>query len=435
MKQLVKRIPKKHRIFIASVSCFIAVLTIIPSQDATASKATNVSALEIGKRYDLAVKIEESQQAISTSSVTPVVNKKTLTVKNGDSLATLFKRAGYSAQTLHKLVNADKQAKTLTKIHPGDKLNFISDEANELQTLEYLLTPSKKLVIAKQKNNRFKSHIEEKEVQKRNQFATAKIKSNFWNAGVDAGLSDAQIMNLANIFGWDVDFALDIRKGDELAVIYEKKFIDGEYIGDGEIVVAQFTNQGEEYNAIRYADGKYYTPEGRSMKKTFLRAPVNFKYISSSFNPRRKHPVTGRISAHRGIDYAARTGTPVVASGAGKVVKAGYNRLNGNYIFIKHGEKYLTKYLHLSKKLVKKNQTVKQGQLIGKVGATGRVTGAHLHYEFLVNGVHRNPKTITNKLPKAKSISKKELAKFNVIKDNMLQALNTEKRVLLAMQN
>ncbi|TMP19695.1 peptidoglycan DD-metalloendopeptidase family protein, partial [Pseudoalteromonas ruthenica] len=138
------------------------------------------------------------------------------------------------------------------------------------------------------------------------------------------------------------------------------------------------------------------------MKKAFLRAPVNFKYISSSFNPRRLHPVTGQVKAHRGIDYAARTGTPVVSSGNGKVIKAGYSKYNGNYVFISHGTQYVTKYLHLNKRLVRTGQKVKQGEKIGTVGSTGRVTGAHLHYEFLVNGVHRNPKTV--KLPKSEPL-------------------------------
>ena len=167
------------------------------------------------------------------------------------------------------------------------------------------------------------------------------------------------------------------------------------------------------------------------MKKAFLRAPVNFKYISSRFNPRRKHPVTGRVKAHRGIDYAAPTGTPVVSAGNGKVIKAGYSRFNGNYVFVQHGTKYVTKYLHLHKKKVKKGQKVKQGQLIGTVGATGQVTGAHLHYEFLVNGVHRNPRTV--KLPKSQSLPKSQLAKFKPIADDYLAKLSRSRELQLSM--
>ena len=167
------------------------------------------------------------------------------------------------------------------------------------------------------------------------------------------------------------------------------------------------------------------------MKKAFLRAPVNFKYISSSFNPRRLHPVTKTVKPHNGIDYAARTGTPVVSSGNGKVIKAGYSKYNGNYVFISHGTQYVTKYLHLDKKMVRTGQKVKQGQKIGTVGATGRVTGPHLHYEFLVNGVHRNPKTV--KLPKSEPLPRDELAKFKPIADNFLAQLQRNRELQLAL--
>lgn len=162
-----------------------------------------------------------------------------------------------------------------------------------------------------------------------------------------------------------------------------------------------------------------------------MRAPVNFKYVSSSFNPRRKHPVTGKIKAHRGIDYAAKTGTPVMASGNGKVIRAGYSKYNGNYVFMQHGNTYVTKYLHLHKRKVKRGQRVKQGQVIGTVGATGRVTGPHLHYEFLVNGVHRNPRTV--KLPKAESLPKTALKRFKPIAEQYLARIEKNKALMLAM--
>jgi len=239
-------------------------------------------------------------------------------------------------------------------------------------------------------------------------------------------------MDFADIFGWDVDITHDIRKGDVFGLIYESHYVDGEFIGTGKIIAAEFVNQGQRFAAIRHTDGNFYTPEGRSMKKAFLRAPVNFKYISSSFNPRRLHPVTGQVRAHRGIDFAARTGTPVVSSGNGKVIKAGYSKYNGNYVFISHGTQYVTKYLHLNKKLVKTGQKVKQGQQIGTVGSTGRVTGAHLHYEFLVNGVHRNPKTV--KLPKSEPLPRSELAKFKPIADNFIAQLERNRELQLALK-
>lgn len=184
------------------------------------------------------------------------------------------------------------------------------------------------------------------------------------------------------------------------------------------------------FQAVRFTDDEYYTPDGKSMRKAFLRAPVNFKYISSSFKKRRFHPVQKRWKAHRGIDYAAKTGTPVVAAGDGKVTHSTYNKYNGNYVFIQHGNGIVTKYLHFSKRVVKKGQRVKQGQLIGKVGATGLAAGPHLHYEFLLNGVHRNPRTV--KLPDAKPIAKKYKTKFTALSKKRMEALLGSKYSMLA---
>ena len=167
------------------------------------------------------------------------------------------------------------------------------------------------------------------------------------------------------------------------------------------------------------------------MRKAFLRAPVNFKYISSNFNPRRLHPVTGQVRAHRGIDYAAPVGTPILASGDGKVTQSGYNSLNGNFVFIKHGGNYETKYLHLQKRLVKTGDRVRQGKTIGTLGSTGRVTGPHLHYEFLVNGVHRNPRTV--QLPQSDSISRSERHAFLQQAERMANQLDSTQQILLAM--
>ncbi|MDP5039696.1 MAG: peptidoglycan DD-metalloendopeptidase family protein, partial [Paraglaciecola sp.] len=222
-----------------------------------------------------------------------------------------------------------------------------------------------------------------------------------------------------------------LRAGDSFYVLYEEHFIDGEYIENGDIVAAQFVNQGETYTAIRHSDGNFYTPDGRSLRKSFLRAPVNFKYISSNFNPNRFHPIQKRYKPHNGIDYRAAKGTPVVAAGDGKVIEAGYNRFNGNYVFIQHGENYTTKYLHFSKSAVKNGAKVKQGQVIGYVGATGMAEAPHLHYEFLVDGVHRNPRTVA--LPKAQPIDKAEAKAFASISAQRLTQLNNNKRIMLAM--
>ena len=441
MVNVVQKLPKKHKLLILGVATAMAIVALIPSEKATASKDHDKKQLEVGKRYELPVKVSEKpEQLTELNDVNTEVVVSNIEyhfedhqVKSGDSLASIFKRAGFSAQTLHKLINTNEETRKLTKIHPGEVLSFATSNNGELAQLKYILSKTDTLFVTLNGSGQYDTAIQSKEIETVEKSAGGAISSSFWTAGIAAGLSERQIMNFADIFGWDVDFANDIRKGDQFAIIYESHFVNGEEIGTGKIIAAEFINQGERYTAIRHTDGNFYTAEGRSMRKAFLRAPVNFKYISSSFNPRRKHPVTGRVTAHRGIDYSARVGTPVVSSGDGKVIKSSYNRFNGNYVFIEHGSKYVTKYLHLNKRHVKTGQRVKQGQKIGTVGATGRVTGAHLHYEFLVNGVHRNPRTV--KLPKSQSLPKSQLATFKPMAKTLLAQLKKQRELRLALRN
>ncbi|MEZ7277733.1 peptidoglycan DD-metalloendopeptidase family protein [Pseudoalteromonas sp. N1230-9] len=436
MVHVVHKLPKKHKLLILGLVSAIIGLALLPSEKATASKDNSADALEIGKRYELQVKVDDNEKLTELNSEQaaaklPEYDLVDHQVRNGDNLALIFKRAGFSAQTLHKLINTNAETRKLTKIHPGEILSFATADDGSLAQLRYVISKTDTLYVTLNDEGNYDTAIDSKEIETLSKSAGGEISNSFWTSGIAAGLSERQIMNFADIFGWDVDFANDIRKGDQFGLIYEAHYVDGEYIGDGKIIAAEFINQGERYSAIRHTDGNFYTPEGRSMKKAFLRAPVNFKYISSSFNPRRLHPVTKTVKPHNGIDYAARTGTPVVSAGNGKVVKAGYSKYNGNYVFISHGTQYVTKYLHLNKKLVKTGQKVKQGQKIGTVGATGRVTGPHLHYEFLVNGVHRNPKTV--KLPKSEPLPRDELAKFKPIADNFLAQLERNRELQLAL--
>ncbi|CAD2223076.1 CBM50-containing protein [Pseudoalteromonas sp. 3J6] len=437
MVHVVNTLPKKHKMLILGLVSAIVALAFLPSEKATASKDNSENTLEIGKRYELQIKVGENEKLTDLNSEQaaqklPEYDFVDHLVKNGDNLANIFKRAGFSAQTLYKLVNTNAETRKLTKIHPGETLSFATAKDGSLAQLRYVISKTDTLYVTLNDEGQYDTSIDSKEIETLSKTAGGEISSSFWTSAIAAGLSERQIMNFADIFGWDVDFANDIRKGDEFGLIYESHFVDGEFIGTGKIIAAEFINQGERYTAIRHTDGNFYTPEGRSMKKAFLRAPVNFKYISSSFNPRRLHPVTGQVKAHRGIDYAARTGTPVVSSGNGKVIKAGYSKYNGNYVFISHGTQYVTKYLHLNKRLVRTGQKIKQGEKIGTVGSTGRVTGAHLHYEFLVNGVHRNPKTV--KLPKSEPLPRSELAKFKPIADNFITQLERNRELQLALK-
>lgn len=429
LTDLFKQMPRPHRIGLVAASAFVGLLILLPSEKVEASRHTESLILETGKRYPLSMTLTQSDVLIEQDDEP---QWQTYTVKSGDTLAKIFKRAGLSPKDTYAVSHAGEQAKTLVTLLPGDKLDLNVID-NQFAGLRYALSPTDTLYIEPQEDSdELLSHIDSKPVEVRYNFAQGEITTSFWNAGVAAGLTDNQIMHLAGIFGWDIDFAMEIRGGDTFNVVYEERYIDGEFVGYGDIVAAEFVNQGEKFAAIQHEDGNYYTPEGRSMRKSFLRAPINFKYVSSNFSKARFHPVQKRWKAHRGTDYVAAVGTPVMAAGDGKVIEASYNKYNGNYVFIQHGEKYTTKYLHFKKKAVKKGDIVKQGQTIGYLGSTGLASGPHVHYEFLVDGVHRNPRTVD--LPKALPIDPKQRDAFMQIAEQRLAQLGTSRRIMLAMQ-
>ncbi|MDX2370537.1 MAG: peptidoglycan DD-metalloendopeptidase family protein [Colwellia sp.] len=454
LRDMFLRLPKIHRLIIVSISIFLLLLMVLPTEQELTTQDTSSQGFVLGKRYQVAmpqqasgsitdstIEIPSIKETIrrdepSPNAIVSTVNSQqqnnmswqTVKVRSGDSIARIFKRLGFSAQETYAVSTAQgKDSKLLMKINVGDTLRIASNDKNRVTALEYPLSKTDTLYI-NLVGDKFQSHKESKTVEIRQAFAHGTISSSFWNAGTTAGLTDAQIINFANIFGWDIDFALDLRAGDSFHMTYEKKYIEGEYIGTGNILAAEFINQDELFQAVRFTDDEYYTPDGKSMRKTFLRAPVSFKYISSNFKRKRFHPVQKRWKAHRGVDYAAKTGTPVVAAGNGKVTHSTYNKYNGNYVFIQHGNGIVTKYLHFSKRAVKKGQRVKQGQLIGKVGATGLSAGPHLHYEFLLNGVHRNPRTV--KLPDAKPIAKKYKKEFTTLAKKRIEALVGSKNAM-----
>ncbi|MCE9685351.1 peptidoglycan DD-metalloendopeptidase family protein [Shewanella sp. AS16] len=471
-----KLLPKKHQILLSILMVILTVTVLLPAEDAEASKQTRDQAIEINTRYPVPLAFRtptppsatEAKAAADTSALSqPLLQSQSQSqlqsqsqpeadsaqtipdtaeaielarhadvehfeVKAGDTLAALFNRAGLSAREVYDITQLPLAKKNLLKIMPGEEIVIAKDAKGELTEVSYRVDAITTLLISKQ-NQQYQERMSVKKVEVRTQFASANIKSNFWNAAIDAGMTPNQVMQLATVFGWDIDFALDLRKGDNFALLYEQEYADGEFLRNGNILAAEFINQGERYTAVRYSDGNYYSESGNSMRKAFLRSPVDFKYVSSNFNPKRLHPVTGQVRAHRGVDYVAAIGTPIKAAGRGKVIASSYNQYNGNYVFIKHNDTYTTKYLHLSKRLVKRGQTVKQGQIIGKLGKTGRVTGAHLHYEFIVNGVHRNPRTIS--LPKAEAIDKREKQQFTALSQQLMATLQHDKQVQVAMQS
>ncbi|MEA5445223.1 peptidoglycan DD-metalloendopeptidase family protein [Gammaproteobacteria bacterium AB-CW1] len=322
-----------------------------------------------------------------------------LEVKGGDSLARVFQRAGLDRTDLHFIVSLGGETEKLTRLRPGDQVEIVDDGSGNVLRLSHRIDSDRILEVSRGDNG-FEKEVTELPVQRRVAFASGVIERSLYQDARAAGLSTNLIMNLAGIFQWDIDFVLDTRRGDEFVVIYEELYRDGEKIRDGQILAAEIVNRGNRLQAVRYTkpsgESDYYNPEGDSMRRTFLRAPLDYVRISSHFNPNRRHPVLNRIRAHRGVDYAAPTGTPIRAAGDGRITLRGRHGGYGNTVQIQHGERYSTLYAHMSRFANghRVGSRVRQGEVIGYVGQTGLATGPHLHYEFLVDGVHRNPVTV-----------------------------------------
>ncbi|PMH41210.1 peptidase M23 [Vibrio sp. 10N.286.49.B3] len=430
MLSIFTRLPRIHRILIAFFSAviFVAVF-LLPNEHGTQRDEKHFI---VGQHYPISIDAERLIPQNQSSELSSVVMKwEKHTVRPGESSAILFNRIGLSARTLHDLLNTnDDIKKQLSNLRPKDEFTFGFDEQNNFVQLQRNLSTNETFIITRTDDG-FHSEIETKEIEYQYNYAEESITSNFWNAGISAGLTANQIMELAGIFGWDIDFALDIRKNDSFKILYQEQVVEGEVVGRGKIIAAIFKNQNDEFTAILDKNSNsYYDQNGRAMKKAFLRSPIDFRRVTSNFNPNRRHPVTGRVTAHRGTDYAAPVGTPIWAAGDGIVDKSGYNQFNGNYVFIRHSNTYITKYLHMQRRMVKTGERVKQGQTIGTLGGTGRVTGPHLHYEFLVNGQHKNPRTVT--LPQSKSLTGQAKATFIANSENYLNQLERYGKLLTA---
>ena len=357
----------------------------------------------------------------------------TLKVRPGDSLDRLFRRNDLHLADLAELMQLEVAKKHLRLVKPGDEIVVRHSEGRVLQ-FDKPISLSEALNIEKI-DDQFYATLIMRELDLRPARTTGTIDSSLFLAAADAGISDRTIMNLAGIFAWDVDFMLDIREGDQFALIYEEIWQDGERLADGEILAAEFINQGESFRVVRFKDASgrvdYYSPNGRSVRKAFVRAPLSFSRISSNFNPNRRHPKLNTIRAHRGVDYAAPTGTPIKAAGDGKIIHRGRKGGYGNTVILQHGGNITTLYAHLSRFAKARNGSrVRQGQVIGYVGATGLATGPHLHYEYRRSGVHMNPRTV--KLPDAEPINPDYLADFKKSSEILLRQLEDPRNLFAA---
>ncbi len=373
-------------------------------------------------------------QAQPQIEVQPVLEDVTLwrniEVKSGDNLSAIFSKVGLSDQDLFRVLNSSDEAKVLNQVYPGYQLDFLIpvnvDGEGELEQLRLLKSPLEGFLFTLNNNNYDVESILNFP-QLRPTFKVGTIADSLFMAGQREQIPAVTIMEMANIFGGVIDFILDPRAGDDFSILYDEKYLDGEFIGHGDILATQYTNQGKTFTAVRYINEEgevgYYNAEGESMRKAFLRSPLDVFRISSNFNPSRRHPILNTIRAHKGTDYAAPRGTPIRATSDGQVTRASRNGSFGNLVIVKHAGGFETKYAHLSKYAngIKKGKRVRQGDIIGYVGTTGSATGPHLHYEFLMGGVHQNPRTIIDKLPKAESIDPTDMDSFRTQTADLLK--------------
>ena len=357
-----------------------------------------------------------------SEGLAPIKSKQIHTVRKGDSLSVIFDDKQVPLNTAYKIFDFDKN-NLLSSIIPGDimEFNYMGDDLLSIEIIKddinsILIKTEDEISIVKIK----------KEAQTITSIGFGEIRDSFYKSAKGVGIPDSIIMDFAYIFGWDIDFIFDVRKGDKFSVIYETDFSEGEKISSGDIVFAEFTNREKKYIAQRFFDNvqgkQYFNENGENVKKAFLRAPLDFAYISSHFNPNRMHPILHKIKAHNGVDYAAKRNTPVKASGDGVISFIGKQRGYGRTIEIKHGGNIKTLYAHLERfnSKLKQGSKVKQGDIIAYVGDSGQATGPHLHFEFWKGEIRTDPVKV--KLPSAKPVNISQKDDF----DNLLQ-LNLNK--------
>jgi len=347
-------------------------------------------------------------------------------VEPGDTLSKIFEDNDLSPQLLERILGSGKEANLLKTIRPEERIRIHLDRERQFSELHLQLDELRSVKFTAT-NKGIKGTEIRKETQTKAAMASGVIEHSLFASAGKKGIPDPIIMQLAKIFGWDIDFALEIRPGDRFAVIYEELWADGKQVGADGIIAAEFVNQGRAHRAVRFKDSRgktdYYSPDGMPLRKTFFRTPVEFTRISSGFSNRRWHPVLKRWRAHKGVDYAAPSGTPIIATGDGRVEFRGRKRGYGRIVEIRHNSKYKTVYGHMSRfaRGLSKGDQVKQGEVIGYVGQSGLATGPHLHYEFQVNGVQRNPLTV--KAPMAEPLPREDLEKFRKIASPLLASL------------
>ncbi|MEC4675366.1 MAG: peptidoglycan DD-metalloendopeptidase family protein, partial [Nitrospirota bacterium] len=356
-------------------------------------------------------------------------------IRKGETLFDIFKKYGISIADLFRLKEASADVHRLRELYPGRQYSIMLDTDDRIKSFVYWINDDTILNITRTESG-FNAEKVAVQYQKKILNITGVIEDNLVSA-IGNGRENLMVaLELSDIFAWDIDFTTDFRKGDLVKVIVEGLYLDGKFRKYGNILSAEFQNNGDIYRAYRFGDGDdadYFDPEGKSLRKAFLKAPLNYRRISSGFSNGRFHPILKINRPHHGIDYSAPRGTPVSVVGDGTVIFAGYKGQFGKLVIVKHHNGYKTYYGHLSRigKGIKKGTKVKQGQIIARVGATGLATGPHLHYEMRVNNKPVNPYRI--KAPRVDSVPERLMAGFRKYRDEMNARLTSLKPPVLAL--
>ena len=416
-----KNFPKKHILTLLLGSTVLISISVLGSKDFI--EETEVP--ELTKTLALASLKENNKIEI------PLIEKEAL-IKRNDSLFTILKDLGVIEEDIIGLVNS-KRSNLLSRIEVGDKVKILVNDKGELQQVFYI-DDIKTGIKADKLGDTYTISKYESKIEKVKVFKQVVIEDSMYVSGLKENVPDSVLMDLAYINGWDIDFIHDVRPGDSFSLIYEEIIINGEKAIDGDILISEFNNRDKQFIAVRFdldaSTSEYFNTKGENVKKAFLRSPVKLSYISSKYNLSRRHPVLHTIRAHKGVDYAANTGSPIRATGDGTISFAQYNGGCGKEIKIKHSEDYVTRYCHLDRysSRTKVGRKVKQGQTIGYVGSTGLATGPHLHYEFHVNGKHTDPLKV--KFPNASPINPSQLNAFKNKSQDLMKELKKYKNLI-----
>ncbi len=420
------RSPPKRWLPLLAVALLLPTAAFMFSSDTTSRVELDAASLAVPITIELPPSPIATLATPATAETVAATMTHSVRVEAGQTMGEIFANLGLSATTLHRVLEHPGAREPLSQLRVGNQFEFVVSAAGELLSLQFERGESERVALSISASA-ITEDVQPRVIQRRVHMASGEIQDSLFNAGQSAGMSQTAIFELAKAFGYDIDFAQDLRVGDRFDVVYEEIWRDGERLRSGDVLAATFVNQGKQHQVFRYqfADGRtdYFDADGRPMKKGFLRMPIDFARISSRFSNARRHPVLGLTRAHRGVDYAASSGTPIMSAGDGKVTFAGWKSGYGRTVIMQHANNVSTLYGHMSRLGKFKNGSrVRQGDVIGYVGQTGLATGPHLHYEFRVAGVHRDPLKVT--MPKPEPLPKSELDRFRLQTQPLLAQLD-----------